>query len=106
MALTDKKYANEHPKFNMFDKYKADKDSLVGARADISGKDIDASKMRGFSSVDLDTARMISNNPTLTAEELKQLKKLVIDNELINNAKITRKHNEIKSVVNQILKKV
>ena len=59
----------------MFDKYKADKDSLVGARADISGKDIDASKMRGFSSVDLDTARMISNNPTLTAEELKQLKK-------------------------------
>jgi len=31
--------------------------------------------MRGFSSVDLDTARMISNNPTLTAEELKQLKK-------------------------------
>ena len=34
MALTDKKYANEHPKFNMFDKYKADKDSLVGARAD------------------------------------------------------------------------
>ena len=75
MALTDKKYTNEHPKFNMFDKYKADKDSLVGARADISGKDIDASKMRGFSSVDLDTARMISNNPTLTAQELKQLKK-------------------------------
>ena len=75
MALTDKKYANEHPKFTMFDRYKADKDSLVGARADISGKDIDASKMRGFSSVDLDTARMISNNPTLTAEELKQLKK-------------------------------
>ena len=31
MALTDKKYSNEHPKFNMFDKYKADKDSLVGA---------------------------------------------------------------------------
>ena len=73
--LTDKKYTNEHPKFNMFDKYKSDKDSLVGARADISGRDIDASKMRGFSSVDLDTARMISNNPTLTAQELKQLKK-------------------------------
>ena len=73
--LTDKKYTNEHPKFNMFDKYKSDKDSLVGARADISGKDIDASKMKGYSSVDLDTARMISNNPTLTQEELKQLKK-------------------------------
>ena len=75
MALTDKKYANEHPKFNMFDKYKSDKDSLVGARADISGKDIQASKMRGFSSVDLDTAKMISNNPTLTQEELNELKK-------------------------------
>ena len=73
--LTDKKYTNEHPKFTMFDKYKSDRDSLVGARADISGKDIDASKMRGYSSVDLDTARMISNNPTLTQEELKQLKK-------------------------------
>lgn len=75
MALTDKKYANEHPKFNMFDRYKADKDSLVGARADISGKDIDASKMKGFNSVDLDTAQMLSNNPTLTQEELTQLKK-------------------------------
>ena len=75
MALTDKKYTNEHPKFNMFDKYKSDKDSLVGARADISGKDIQASKMRGFSSVDLDTAKMISNNPTLTQEELNELKK-------------------------------
>ena len=85
MALTDKKYANEHPKFNMFDKYKADKDSLVGARADISGKDIDASKMRGFSSVDLDTARMISNNPTLTAQELKQLKKCTLcSQEMLN----------------------
>ena len=28
MALTDKKYTNEHPKFSMFDKYKSDKDSL------------------------------------------------------------------------------
>ena len=73
--LTDKKYTNEHPKFTMFDKYKSDKDSLVGARADISGKDIDASKIKGFNSVDLDTAQMLSNNPTLTQEELTQLKK-------------------------------
>jgi len=73
--LTDKKYTNEHPKFTMFDKYKSDRDSLVGARADISGKDIDASKMKGFNSVDLDTAQMLSNNPTLTQEELTQLKK-------------------------------
>ena len=75
MALTDKKYANEHPKFNMFDKYKADKDSLVGARADISQKDIDLSRSKGGRTLDLETAKMLSNNPTLTQEELKQLKK-------------------------------
>ena len=40
MALTDKKYTNEHPKFTMFEKYKADKDSLIDATADISKKDI------------------------------------------------------------------
>ncbi len=27
--LTDKKYTNEHPKYTMFDKYKADKESLT-----------------------------------------------------------------------------
>ena len=75
MALDNKNYANEHPKFNMFDKYKADKNSLVGARADISQKDIDLSRSKGGRTLDLETARMISNNPTLTAEELKQLKK-------------------------------
>ena len=74
MALDNKKYANEHPKFNMFDKYKAKKADVMKV-ADISKKDIDASKMRGYSTVDLETARMISNNPTLTQEELKELKK-------------------------------
>ena len=75
MALTDKKYANEHPKFNMFDKYKTDKDSLVGARADISQKDIDLSKSKGGRTLDLETAKMLSNNPTLTQKELDELKK-------------------------------
>ncbi len=75
MALTDKKYANEHPKFNMFDKYKADKDSLVGARADISQKDIDLSRSRGGRTLDLETAKMLSNNPTLSQKELDELKK-------------------------------
>ena len=75
MALTDKKYANEHPKFNMFDKYKADKDSLVGARAYISQKDIDLSRSKGGRTLDLETAKMLSNNPTLTQKELDELKK-------------------------------
>ena len=75
MALTDKKYANEHPKFNMFDRYKADKDSLIDATADISKKDISLSKKRGFSKLDLDTAKMLSGNDSLTQDELDQLKK-------------------------------
>ena len=78
--LTDKKYTNEHPKYTMFDKYKADKESLTkNYKADISEMDINASSMKGYSSVDLDTAKMLSNNPTLTNEELKALKKAAKD---------------------------
>ena len=43
MALTDKKYTNEHPKFNMFDKYKAEKADVMKV-ADISKKDIATGK--------------------------------------------------------------
>ena len=75
MALTDKKYTNEHPKFTMFEKYKADKDSLIDATADISKKDISLTKKRGFSKLDLDTAKMLSGNDSLTQDELDQLKK-------------------------------
>ena len=75
MALTNKKYTNEHPKFTMFEKYKADKDSLIDATADISKKDISLSKKRGFSKLDLDTAKMLSGNDSLTQDELDQLKK-------------------------------
>ena len=70
----DKAALNEHGKFNQFDKYKAKKVDVMKV-ADISQKDIDLSKSKGYSTVDLDTARMLSNNPTLTQEELTQLKK-------------------------------
>jgi len=70
----DKAALNEHGKFNQFDKYKAKKADVMKV-ADISQKDIDLSKSKGYSTVDLDTARMLSNNPTLTQEELTQLKK-------------------------------
>jgi len=75
MALDTKgkQYNNEHPKFNLFDKYKSKKADVMKV-ADISQKDIDLSKAKGFSTVDLDTAKMLSGNPTLTQEELKQLK--------------------------------
>jgi len=75
MALDTKgkQYNNEHPKFNLFNKYKSKKADVMKV-ADISQKDIDLSKAKGFSTVDLDTAKMLSGNPTLTQEELKQLK--------------------------------
>ena len=76
MALDTKgkQYNNEHPKFNLFDKYKSKKADVMKV-ADISQKDIDASKSRSYSVIDLETARDISKNPTLTQEELNELKK-------------------------------
>ena len=69
----DKSVLNEHGKFNKFDKYKAKKADVMTV-ADISQKDIDLSKSRGYSEIDLNTAKMLSGNPTLTRDELKQLK--------------------------------
>ena len=74
----DKDVLNEHGKFNQFDKYKAKKADVMKV-ADISQKDIDISKARGYSKVDLDTARMLSGNPTLTQDELDKLKKSAKD---------------------------
>ena len=75
MALDTKgkQYNNEHPKFNLFDKYKSKKADVMKV-ADISQKDINLSKAKGFSTVDLETAKMLSGNPTLTQKELTQLK--------------------------------
>ena len=69
----DKDVLNEHAKFNKFDKYKQKPEIM--RMVDISAMDIDVSKARGYSKVDLDTARMLSGNPTLTQNELNQLKK-------------------------------
>ena len=75
----DKDVLNEHAKFSKFDKYKAEQKPDVMKVADISKMDIDISKARGYSKVDLGTARMLSGNPTLTQEELEQLKKAAKD---------------------------
>ena len=78
MALTDKKYANEHPKFTMFDKYKQDKESLVDSgMADISKKDIATGKLKKktLSSYSLEELKELGLvNPTLTDDELTRLK--------------------------------
>ena len=73
-----KKFTNGHAKYNEFDKYKSkvildEREPML--MADISQKDIDLSKSKGYSTVDLDTARTLSGNPTLTQKELELLKK-------------------------------
>ena len=75
----DKDVLNEHAKFNKFDKYKAEQKPDVMKVADISQRDINLSDKRGYSKLDLDTARTLSGNPTLTQKELEQLKKAAKD---------------------------
>ena len=75
----DKDVLNEHAKFSKFDKYKAEQKPDVMKVADISQRDIDLSDKRGYSKLDLDTARTLSGNPTLTQNELEQLKKAAKD---------------------------
>ena len=86
MALDTKgkQYNNEHPKFNLFDKYKSKKADVMKV-ADISQKDIDLSKSNGYSTVDLETAKMLSGNPTLTQEELKLFKQTTKDKQEIES---------------------
>ena len=79
----DKDVLNEHAKFSKFDKYKAGQKPDVMKVAAISQKDIDLSKARGYSTVDLTTARMLSGNPTLTQDELDQLKRAAEEKEKI-----------------------
>jgi hypothetical protein len=74
--LTDKKYTNEHPKYTMFDKYKSDKKSLIGSSgvADtLKSSNTDTTNP----AVNLQTAKELSMNPTLTEQELVNLKKSV-----------------------------
>ena len=75
----DKDVLNEHAKFSKFDKYKAEQRPDVMKVADISQRDINLSDKRGYSKLDLDTARTLSGNPTLTQNELEQLKKAAKD---------------------------
>ena len=73
MALTDRtgrEIANEHPKYATIKKDVIEKVKV----ADISQKDIDATKMVGYAKQNLDTAQMLSGNTSLTQKELTQLK--------------------------------
>ena len=77
MALDTKgkQYNNEHPKFNLFDKYKSKKADVMKV-ADISEKDINASTLKGFKKYNLESLKELGIvNPSLTDEELETLKK-------------------------------
>jgi len=78
MALTDRKgreIANEHPKYATIKKDVVEKVRV----ADISQKDIEASKIKGFAQQDLDTAQMLGGNSSLTQAELTKLKQALKD---------------------------
>ena len=72
----DKDVLNEHAKFNKFNKYKERPDIM--RMADVSQEDIDARGLKGFKKYDLDTLKSLGIvNPTLTEDELDQLKKSI-----------------------------
>ena len=69
-----KKYTNEHGKFNQFDKYsnifkKEKEEKPVFKVTNLLGQEEKKS-----STLDLETAKTISGNPSLTKEELKSFK--------------------------------
>jgi len=81
MALSDRskrKIANEHPKFaDLAETFKKHKDEVVEKVkvADISQRDIDNTRLKGYSKIDLENAKMMSGNDSLTKDELAKLKK-------------------------------
>ena len=75
MLRADKAIDNEHPKYKKLKEDVAEKVRV----ADISQKDIDASKLKSYAVQDLDNAKMISGNDSLTQKELTKLKKALKD---------------------------
>ena len=70
MDRTGREIANEHPKYATIKKDVIEKVKV----ADISQRDIDATRMKGFSKSNLENAQIISGNNSLTQKELTQLK--------------------------------
>ena len=76
--MDTKKYTNEHGKFNQFDKYsnifkKEKEEKPVFKVTNLPGQEAIPGEKKS-STLDLETAKTISGNPSLTREELKQLK--------------------------------
>ena len=81
VSTLDKKFTNEHGKYNEFDKYKSkvilEKEKREPVlKADISQADINAAKMKGFKKYNLKTLKELGIvNPSLSEDELETLKK-------------------------------
>ena len=76
----DKAALNEHGKFNKFDKYKAKQEvKPILKVSNLSGEE------KKSSTLDLETAKIISGNPSLTQEELKLFKQTTKDKQEIES---------------------
>ena len=76
----DKAALNEHGKFNKFDKYKAKQEiKPILKVSNLSGEE------KKSSTLDLETAKTISGNPSLTQEELKLFKQTTKDKQEIES---------------------
>ena len=76
----DKAALNEHGKFNKLDKYKAKQEvKPILKVSNLSGEE------KKSSTLDLETAKTISGNPSLTSEELKSFKATTKDKQEIES---------------------
>ena len=76
----DKAALNEHGKFNKFDKYKAKQEvKPILKVSNLSGEE------KKSSTLDLETAKTISGNPSLTQEEIKLFKQTTKDKQEIES---------------------
>ena len=76
----DKAALNQHGNFNNFDKYKAKQEvKPILKVSNLSGEE------KKSSTLDLETAKTISGNPSLTQEELKLFKQTTKDKQEIES---------------------
>jgi hypothetical protein len=87
--MDTKKYINEHGKFNQFDKYsnifKKEKENKPILKVpNLPGQDTMSGEKKS-STLDLETAKTLSGNPSLTREELKSFKQTTKDKQEIKS---------------------
>ena len=84
-----KKYINEHSKFNQFDKYsnvfkKEKGEKPIFKVTNLPGQEVMSGEKKS-STLDLETAKTISGNPSLTRDELKSFKQTTKDKQEIKS---------------------